>query len=122
MEEFIYIINMVLLTSSGICSSRLLNRDEAYLPRNSHPINISNITVFIFIIGMFFYGFFIFEWYIPILSIVASYSIGGFIATFQFAYLGKRGLAPGIFFIQNIFIICITVLLFTFFFFPSVWR
>ena len=111
MEEFIYIINMVFLTSSGKCSSKLLVGEEAYLPRYSQPLLISNTTIFISIAGMFFYGFFIFEWYIPILSIVASYSIGGFIATFQFAYLGNKGYAPGLFLFQNIFIICITILL-----------
>ena len=109
MEEFIYIINMVLLASSGKCSSQLLVGSEAYLPSNSQPLLISNTTIFICIAGLFFYGFFIFEWYIPILSIVASYSIGGFIATFQFAYLGNKGYAPGLFLFQNIFIICITI-------------
>ena len=114
MEEFIYIINMVFLTSSGKCSSKLLVGEEANLPRYSQPLLISNTTIFISIAGMFFYGFFIFEWYIPILSIVASYSIGGFIATFQFAYLGNKGYAPGLFLFQNIFIICITILLSSF--------
>ena len=107
MNELLFLLNLILLVSCAHHSHRILNSYESYKPISSQPLNVISAINGILVFGMFIYGFFILEWYFPIISIIASIIIG----SFQAALLSRWGFAPGFCLLEGILGIILTLYL-----------